>query len=710
MKYLIDFKNNTSDLDIQSYLQNNNCTVIKEWDNFDKVFLVETTVLPPSVDIIERVSEENSVSISPLDIITVDPYYATHTNPELNLTVKVSDTKDWWKNYSFISTEFNNSTLTINRLGQHINVYVMDSGIENDHDEFVDAKITNLFSVTGEFSDKNGHGTAIASVIVGKTCGITDANLKVVKIFDPTHATLEHELLDALDAIINDHEDNTFSVLNCSWSIPKNDWVENKLRVLEDEGVFIVAAAGNNGTSIEDVTPASMMDAVTVGAYNESLEPCNFSNYTGTSSISVTGDAVNHGELDGWAPGENIYAASLNNTYNFVAGTSIAAGISSAILASNLTWATDSSRQRMKTQENVKVSTAVVNSQRILFSRDNLLDLVDPKYANSKNLIATLNDKTYKGYSQIPPDEFFVSVRAGQRKGLVRLYNNLITQSIEFVDPLPNNFELLPDGRLYGSPTVEQGPTGDEPYKLYNSTFKRTMNDGTVENGTISIYVLGENFDPTTLPSDDPVQITLLGTCTGFPTVCQVAPSPVICSDNCSLGGICCNPTGKTGLDCQCDVGGGGGCCFSADTLITMADYTTKPIGSIQVGDKILAYNPTTNSNEENEVEEIMIRVNRDMYMFTLDNSTTMVASDDHPFYVVGKGYSSLNPSLTQAGYSSLVGKVSFIKKGDELLRVDGTTVKINSIQPIDHPQKVYTFNSKLKTSPNFYANGVLVY
>lgn len=710
MKYLIDFKNNTSDTDIQSYLQNNNCTVIKEWDNFDKVFLVETTTLPPSVDIIERISEENNVVINPLDIISVDPYYATHSNPALNLTIKVNDSKDWWKNYSYTTTEFTNSTLTINRLGQHVNVYVMDSGIENGHDEFVDANITNLFSVTGEFSDKNGHGTAIASVIVGKTCGITDANLKVVKIFDPTHTTLEHELLDALDAIINDHEDNTFSVLNCSWSIPKNEWVEHKLRVLEDEGVFIVAAAGNNGTSIEDVTPASMIDAITVGAYNESLEPCNFSNYTGNSAISVTNDAVNHGELDGWAPGENIYAASLNNTYNFVAGTSIATGISSAVLASNLTWATDSSRQRMKTQESLRVSTAVVNSQKILFSRDNLLDLADPKYANSKNSIATLNDKTAKGYAQMPPDEFFVSVRAGQRRGLVRLYNNLITQSIEFIDPLPNNFELLPDGRLYGSPTAAQGPTNGEPYKIYNSKFKRTLTDGHVEDVSIAIYVLGENFDPTTLPSNDPVQITLLGICSGFPSVCQVAPSPTICSDNCSLGGLCCNETGKTGLDCQCDEGGGGGCCFSSDTLITMADGTTKPIGDVQVGDRILAFNPTTNSNEENEVEEIMIRVDRDMYLFTLDNSTTMIASDDHPFFVIGKGYSSLNPSLTQSGYSSLVGKVSFIKKGDELLQVDGTPVKINSIEPIEHPQKVYTFNSKLKTSPNFYANGVLVY
>ena len=714
MKYLIDFKNTALDSDIQSYLQTNNCTVLKEWDNFDKVFLVESASIPAVDDIIERISEESNVVISPLDVITADPYYATHSNPALNLTVNVNDTKDWWKNYSYVSTEFNNPTLTINRLGQDVNVYVMDSGLESNHPEFVDSKITNVFSVTGEFGDKNGHGTAIASVIVGKTCGITDANLKVVKIFDPTHSTLEHELLDALDAIINDHEDYTFSVLNCSWTIPKNEWVEHKLRILEDEGIFVLAAAGNNGTSIEDVTPASMIDVITVGAYNQSLEPCDFSNYTGTSAISVTGDIVNHGELDGWAPGEQIYAARLEGKYGYVAGTSIATGIASAILASNLTWAVDDDGKRMKTQQTYKISTAVVNSHRILFSKDNLLEFKDPKYNASKNAVASLTDKQVKGAMQVPPDEFYVNIRVGQRKGIVRLYNNLITKSIEFIDPLPENFEVLQDGRLYGAPTSAQGPIGSDPYKLYTSKFKRTMTDDTVETVSIEIYVLGQNFDPGALPSDDPVQITLADSCGGFPTICQLAPMPIFCTDNCTTGGVCCNSAGKGEYYCDCDAGGGGfGCCFSYDTLITLADGSTKPIGLISIGDKILSYNTDTKTTFENEVQEVITRKDRDMYNFTLENGTQIIASEDHPFYVVGKGYASLNPILTgkgTQGYEVLKGNVHWIKNGDTVILSDSTQVKISSIEPISHPNKVYTLGNKNKSYPNYFANGVLVY
>ena len=84
----------------------------------------------------------------------------------------------------------------------------------------------------------------------------------------------------------------------------------------------------------------------------------------------------------------------------------------------------------MKTQQTYKISTAVVNSHRILFSKDNLLDLNDPKYNASKNAVASLTDKQVKGAMQVPPDEFYVNIRVGQRKGIVRLYNNLITKSI----------------------------------------------------------------------------------------------------------------------------------------------------------------------------------------------------------------------------------------------------------------------------------------
>jgi len=550
MKFLIDFKAEALDANISAYLQQHGCTVLKEWVNFDKIFLVEANAMPPSDAMIDRITEENHLAISPLDVITINPYFGTHRDPNKEIiNIDINDTKDWWKNYSKGQPEFVNATTSINRRGQSINVYIVDSGIEASHPEFANTNITNIYSVTpGDFSDNRGHGTAIASVIAGATCGITEANLKIVKIFNPGHTTTEHEFLDALDAIINDHVDNTYSVLNASWSIPKNEWVEHKLRILEDEGVFIIAAAGNSGTSIEDVTPASMLDVITVGAYNKDLKPCDFSDFSGGSAISVTGDTVNHGQLDGWAPGEEIWAAGLNGTYSYVAGTSIAAGIASAILASNLTpQVYEDTGERVEGYGSTKVSTAVIGSSTYIFKRPDLLDLSDPKYQNSVNVIATLSDRDTLRAGQ-SPDEFRFSYRVGEEKQGVRLYQPTLTKSIEWITPLPDNFKVIPDGRLYGNPVASQA---DDPYKAYVSSFIRTHLDDTQETVVVNIYVMPENFVPDELPEDDPIHITLLFPCQGFESSCQINGGS-ICADQCSFA-CCSTGGGKDSFDCICE-------------------------------------------------------------------------------------------------------------------------------------------------------------
>lgn len=552
MKFLIDFVNTATDAQIKEYMQINQCTVLKEWDNYDKVFLVEAINPPPLTGLTERVAEEATLEIKPLDIINVNSYYGTHRDPNIEkIVVSTNDTKDWWKNFSYATPEFNQPTLELSRLGDNISVYIMDSGIERTHPEFVDANITNLYTVTpGDYNDNEGHGTALSSVIVGKTCGITNAKLKVVKIFDPDHVTLESELLDALDAIINDHVDNTWSVLNCSWAIPKNEWVEYKLRVLADEGIFIVASSGNEGTSIEDVTPASMIDAITVGAYNKDLKPCDFSNYTGGSLISVSSSGTNHGELDGWAPGEEIWAAGLNGAYGYVAGTSIAAAIVSAITASNIHWWADDDATKTKGYENIFISTAVVNSTNTIFSRKDLLELNDPKYSNSTNAIATL--RTRDSYSSgNPVDEFVIAIRAGESKALTRVMQPTLTKSIEFIDPLPANFEILPDGRIHGNPSLDQGPTDSSPYKQYTSKFIRTLLTDVSETVTLDIYVMAPNLEPDTLPTDDPVKIKLqLQACIGFPLPNCTTGGQGNCDNQCS--GDCCAGPSKSPLQCDC--------------------------------------------------------------------------------------------------------------------------------------------------------------
>ena len=68
-------------------------------------------------------------------------------------------------------------------LGTNVVVYLVDSGIDISHPQFVNANIQNLWSWDENFTDVNGHGTAMASLIVGESLGVVpEAILKNVQI------------------------------------------------------------------------------------------------------------------------------------------------------------------------------------------------------------------------------------------------------------------------------------------------------------------------------------------------------------------------------------------------------------------------------------------------------------------------------------------------------------------------------------------------
>jgi hypothetical protein len=548
MKYIVDFHNNAPDAEITQYLSNNGCTVLKEWDNFDKVFLVEAASEPPLTSIVAHVKDdEHKLAFKPLDVINFNPYHRLANDPNFpSVTISTTDTKDWWKNYSLASPVFDQPTTTYSQKGNNVHVYIMDSGIEASHPEFQGVEISNVYSVTpGDFSDNRGHGTALASVVSGKTCGISSAKLKIVKIFDPGHDTLQSEFLDALDAVMADLPEGYFGILNCSWTIPRNEWVEFKLKECIDDGLWIIAAAGNNGTPIENVTPAAMPEAFTIGSYNMDLQPSDFSNYSNGSSISYTPNQTNHGSLDGWAPGEQIYCAALNGGYAFSAGTSLACAITSAITAHNLNDMCYEDGRKLPGTEGFFLAGPGA-SPALVLGRKDILDLSDPKYSTSINAIATIKDNVDQS---MPPDESHNAVRAGTKKTLSVLFNPQLTKSIELIDPLPANFEILRNGSLYGAPTVEQGPAAGEAFKQYTAKMKRVSSDDVEEIVTIEIYVLDPNYQPSDLPNDHIIPITLATGCQGAPNLSCGFLYSNNCLNSCS-GGQCCGSGKSTSCGC----------------------------------------------------------------------------------------------------------------------------------------------------------------
>lgn len=138
-------------------------------------------------------------------------------------------------------------------------------------------------------------------------------------------------------------------------------------------------------------------------------------------------------------------------------------------------------------------------------------------------------------------------------------------------------------------------------------------------------------------------------------------------------------------------------CCFTPETLITMADYTTKAIAEVRIGEHILV------RGGSRAVTGIIVVENRPMFIVRFADGRFINTSEDHPFYVVNKGYASIKPDPS-VKYKDL-GIPEQLIVGDFVLDQNGNENEIVSISDLYYPHAVYTF-----TESEFYANGMLVY
>ena len=119
--------------------------------------------------------------------------------------------------------------------GEH--VYLVDTGVNTTHDEFTGATVNNLYSafVDGDsnpvYTDTDGHGTGMASLIVGQNIGTAkDATVHNVRAMDSENFSgTIGAMVDALDACLVHHLANTpaqTKVVCVCWTTAKNNLLE----------------------------------------------------------------------------------------------------------------------------------------------------------------------------------------------------------------------------------------------------------------------------------------------------------------------------------------------------------------------------------------------------------------------------------------------------------------------------------------------------
>jgi hypothetical protein len=218
-------------------------------------------------------------------------------------------------------------------------VYIMDSGVNWNHDEFADLDHDNFFlaSTCTDYTDNSGHGTLVASCIAGKNVGIAkDIKLRSIKITDSGKFTANMlDFNNAIQAIIDQVkiDPNITRVVNMSFVMPLNNFFNSRVQALLDAGITVVAAAGNFGVDISTLSPAGMAGVITVASVDQYDIPSGFNDIAPSNS----GLTTNYGkELTIFAPGENVVAADSKNSpngYILTSGTSISAGFVSGTIA-----------------------------------------------------------------------------------------------------------------------------------------------------------------------------------------------------------------------------------------------------------------------------------------------------------------------------------------------------------------------------------------
>lgn len=274
---------------------------------------------------------------------------------------------------------------TYNRTGKDVAVYVMDSGIRIDHDEFAGRDISTVFSYDGldYGGDVDGpdHGTMAASCAAGNEHGIA----KEATIYNVRYNWSSIEGLKALDTVLAHHRTHSMpSILSMSFGSQSNVY-DRAFTQLAREGVVLVAAAGNYDDP-HATFPARRDDVIAVAACDNNLEPSVWGGST---------PGTNYGpEIDIWAGGTGGVAGSIFGA----SATQWAGGTSSAcpLVAGATALILEGIKKPDTYDEVLEIKSRLLDQ-----SREDVINYTDAKFDGTANrYIFTLVDDGIP----LPPD------------------------------------------------------------------------------------------------------------------------------------------------------------------------------------------------------------------------------------------------------------------------------------------------------------------
>ena len=184
--------------------------------------------------------------------------------------------------------------------------------------------------------DFAGHGThcsGIAAAVANNSMGIAGVcwNCKIMAVRAGYKGAYGGGYLENDDAAlaIAYAADNGANIISMSWGqYEQSKLIREATKYAYDRGVLLVAAAGNDATSIRHF-PAAYEEVVAVSATDENDNPTGFTNFGEWIEVA--------------APGLNVYSTLFDDSYIYMSGTSMSAphiaGVA-ALIWSRFPWMT----------------------------------------------------------------------------------------------------------------------------------------------------------------------------------------------------------------------------------------------------------------------------------------------------------------------------------------------------------------------------------
>ncbi len=242
--------------------------------------------------------------------------------------------------------------------GDGVGIAILDTGVDYTHPdlggsadeiEFPNTKVVGGYDFVNLDSrpmDDEGHGTYVGGIAAGTGGtyrGIAPgAHLIAVKVLDHEGTGSASGVIAGIEWCIEHRDDHDIKVINLSlsdaaeWSNPEECDADPQGQAIADavdNGIVVVAAAGNGGYDGGVGIPACVTEAIGVGAsydatYGGSIpygDPPGSLCTDTTPSVDDIACFSNRGELlDVLAPGAIIISAKLGGSYEQNAGTSAA--------------------------------------------------------------------------------------------------------------------------------------------------------------------------------------------------------------------------------------------------------------------------------------------------------------------------------------------------------------------------------------------------